>query len=196
MGRYESKIRTLAEGSVVGTRFQNLIRRWEQNREPPPAVEAQQPYVSILLVLWPFNSTAHTLADLPMLVNGDRGEVLKTRKKTGSMALMTMTSLQRSLRGLNSNLHRMLPTKGNDRGKVAANLNGRTVVANPPHPHQLIALVWLIMRAMTTHPLVLRHLVMHPPLTKARVIVRSQYRKTALALHCSPKHLVRQRQDK
>jgi len=30
-------IRKLAEGDIVGIRFQNLIRRWEQNNEPPPA---------------------------------------------------------------------------------------------------------------------------------------------------------------
>jgi hypothetical protein len=36
-------VQTLAEGDIVGIRFQNLIRRWEQNNEPPPpATEAKR----------------------------------------------------------------------------------------------------------------------------------------------------------
>lgn len=36
MTKYEAKVRQLAQTSVCGERFQNLIRRWEMNTEPPP----------------------------------------------------------------------------------------------------------------------------------------------------------------
>lgn len=38
MSEREETVRTLAKGYIVGTRFQNLIRKWEQNNEPPPLV--------------------------------------------------------------------------------------------------------------------------------------------------------------
>jgi protein phosphatase 4 regulatory subunit 3 len=48
MKEHSESIRTLATGEIVGTRFQNLIRRWEQNNEPPPLVTdiKREEYVS------------------------------------------------------------------------------------------------------------------------------------------------------
>ncbi|KAF8592690.1 DUF625-domain-containing protein [Ramaria rubella] len=36
MTKYEAKVQELAQSPVCGQRFQNLIRRWEINNEPPP----------------------------------------------------------------------------------------------------------------------------------------------------------------
>lgn len=47
MTKYEAKVRVLAQSPVCGERFQNLIRRWEINNEPPPPKEVEtvaQPY--------------------------------------------------------------------------------------------------------------------------------------------------------
>ena len=47
MTKYEAKVRELAQSPVCGQRFQNLIRRWEMNNEPPPK-ESDKPQMCVI----------------------------------------------------------------------------------------------------------------------------------------------------